>query len=184
MPRNFLSNRLMTAKRFAPVEVQVPAAPTATPPDDLERLLQVEQQTTRAKVVQRDAAETIRRRDEIRRDLAALVASLRDEQEAVAEKLARFSALEQRVAQLSAQDDPGSLAEVKRAVREAHLEMVVHYRDGLAQEGAASSAWNPAELSFGQLARLGLGLTWPLLLGLLLAALIVAVALSTVFGVP
>ncbi len=184
MPRNFLSNRLMTAKRFAPAEAQLPSAPPATLAADLERLLKVEEQTTRAKVIERDTAETIRRRDEIHRDLATLVASLKNEQQAVAEKLARFGALEQRVAQLSALDDPGSVAEVKRAVREAHLEMVVHYRDGLAQEGAEAGAWNPASLSFGQLARLGLGLTWPLLLGLLLAALVVAIALATVFGVP
>lgn len=176
MPKDFLNNQLVTVKGFGPREA-------SNEPEDLEKILDKEDQKTRTVVRRRDVAETGRRREEVQRDLDEIVSSLDTEQQLVKEKLTRFSSLQAMLANLPEDVSQDRLMEVKQAIREAHMEMVKHHRENLSREEQAGENLDWTSLTCGQLTKIGLGLAWPLILGLLAAAGIVALALHSVFGV-
>ncbi|MDT8389200.1 MAG: hypothetical protein RRC34_01670 [Lentisphaeria bacterium] len=180
MPPDFLNTRLVTAKGFGPGDSKAPEAS-----DDLETILEKEDTRTRKKVIRRDVAETGRRKSEVERDLNEIIATLEDERRLAEEKLTRFAEVREMVSTLPDNVDEKGLFEVKRAIREAHMEMVKHHRDSLAEDGAP--AINPAEawmeLSFSALTKAGLALTWPLILAIFLAAGVIAAVLYLLFGV-
>lgn len=188
MGRNFVNNRLVTVKRFAPGhdEDSEPSAESAdSVGEPLDEILKKEDHRTRQKVVARDTAETGRRREEIFRGLSEIVVNLEAERDLVREKLARFAELRKTIAALPEDVGAERLGEIKRAVREAHLELVKHHRESLSGDsgrgGGGGVDW--VSLSMGQLTRIGFGLGWPVMVALLLAAALVAMAMAAVFGV-
>jgi hypothetical protein len=150
--------------------------------NQVERILREEDNATRTKVARRDTAETGRRREEMLRDLGQLVAELEAEKDDIEARLARFHKLRDAIRALSDDADETALAELKRALREAHIELVKHHREGLAGEPVGGGV-ELASLGLGQLSRIGFGLGWPLVAGMVLAALIVALVLFALFHV-
>jgi hypothetical protein len=148
----------------------------------LNEILEKESVRTRSVVTERDAVETVRRREEMLRDLSAILDDLDREAALVGEKFERFRAMREAVAAGPEQVSQQRLGDVKKAIREAHMELVKHHRDSLAAEHAVAGVDWPS-LSFGQLMKIGLGLGWPLILGVLAAAAVISAALLAVFGV-
>ncbi len=189
MARNFINNRLVTARRFAPGEKSPPATATAPLAEDapvppaagLETILQKEDSRTKVQVAKRDVRETGRRREEVLRDLGEIVANLEAEQTIVKEKLARFDDLRRTIAGLPEDVGAERLGKVKAAVREAHIELVKHHRESLtSEERGGGIDWTTLDL--GQLTRIGFGLGWPVIVGFVIGALIVSATLAVVFG--
>lgn len=179
MARDFLNNRLVTAKGFGPGDK------SPEKPDELETILEKEDSHTRQQVTRRDVAETGRRKSEVERELNEIITTMEEERELAEEKLTRFAEVRAMLSALPDNVDEKGLFEVKQAIRKAHMEMVKHHQDSLAEEGAP--AGSPAEswptLSFGTLSKAGLALTWPLILAILIAAGIISVVLNVLFGV-
>lgn len=148
----------------------------------LNDILDREDERTREVVAERDAVETVRRREELLRDLSAIIRDLDMEASLVEEKLERFQGMREAVAAGPEGMPTERLGEVKKALRDAHMELVKHHRDSLAAENVAAGIDWPS-LSPGQLTKIGLGLGWPLLFGLVLGAAIVSATLVAVFGV-
>jgi hypothetical protein len=74
---------------------------------------------------------------------------------------------------------PETLRQLRQQLHHAGIELAMLERDTRCNPEAATGL---GHLSFGELTRIGLGILWPLIVGLLLAAGIVAAGLIAVFG--
>lgn len=180
MGRDFLNNRLVTARGFGPGDKK-PAGKS----DDLQTILEKEDDQTRQQVTRRDVVETGRRKTEVERDLNEIITAMEEERQLAEEKLTRFAEVRKMLSALPDNVNEQELFEIKRAIREAHMEMVKHHRDSLVEEGegTATPAQSWTSLSFSTLSKAGLALTWPVILAILLAAGLIAAVLQILFGV-
>jgi len=194
MSAKFLNERLVTTRRFGPAEDsdRVPettsASKKANAPKsidgELDSLLQREATETRKAIQQETLSELLRHRKELVNQLAVAMTTMATEQGQLAEQIDILAEVHGLLQQASSQPDTDpaapSVKQLRQLVRTAHMELL-----GCEKKRILESSENPVILSltFSQLTRLGIGLTWPLLLGLLLAATIVAVAIFAVFAV-
>jgi hypothetical protein len=183
----------------APMSTPTAAPPPATPPPppaavapvpapaDLQHVLRREDEELRSGLREKELEEFRRRQREVGEQLTRAIQTLEHEQSLTQARLELLQRLEGELAGLEA-DAAKPLAgdqfrAARRAVDQAYLELLKLERDELEETPAHDHArFEIASLTFAQLTRIGLGLTWPLILALLLAAAIVAVALLSVFG--
>ncbi len=159
-------------------------APAPTPVEPVTALHRREDDHLRAELMQEEVAEFRRRRQELRNQLHRDVSAL---EHGLADTEARLDFLKrlQRTLEQVQDTTPLTATEFRQARQELEqirLELLKLERDKLEATPATSApGLEIHSLTFGQLTRLGLGLTWPLVLALLLAAAAVTVALLTVF---
>jgi len=182
MSGDFLDSRLVTAKRFSPGRRQPAESAPADEPAELQELLRKEDDRTRAKVTERDAGETRRRRCEIIETLEALTTRLRTEAAAAAERVELFGALAEKLRGLPDELKPEDVADVKRAVEVARLEVATFARDRAA-DARPQAGIDLRSLRRGEWARIGLAITWPLIAAILLSAGAIVTCLFHLFGV-
>jgi len=231
MARRFINDRLVTIKRFAPGQHDVPAAdkapepfpaelaavPAAEPPppvpaatpaplpttapaptplaapspaapaQDLQHVLRREDEQLRSGLREKELDEFHRRQREVREQLTRAIQTLEHEQNLAQARLELPQRLERELAGL--QSDAAKpltgdeFRSARRAVDQAYLELLKLEREELEEAPARDHArFEVASLTLAQMTRIGIGLTWPLLLCQLLAAAVVAIALVSVFG--
>jgi len=180
MTAKFLNERLVTTKRFAPRqedETERPASAAAeAAPAEVDKLVRREEEEIRNESIADEAAELGRRRREVLDRLAEVAASIEQETDSLKARLEGFRQRQTALRELDepapGQTDPAALGRLRREVQEAHIELVKFDRERAIEQDERSVLLS---LTFGQLTRLGLGLTWPLLAGLLLAAAAIVV---------
>ena len=205
MAPEFLNDRLVMTKRFGPrspvppteageageaneaaeaTEASADAAPADAAQAELEKLVRAEEAEARRKVNERDAVETRRRHQEVRAALGETMTRLRERLRDTEQELQALESLRQQLD--GAGDAPmtsAQLHELKRAIHQAHMETVRHALSGERRfaEGAATGG-GLLGAPLGALTRLGLALTWPLLVALLVCFLGTLLVLVRLFG--
>jgi hypothetical protein len=195
MAPRFLNERLVTTPRFAPREpasaeqngpVQATAPePAAAPAErDVRELVRAEHTEIRRSAARKEAAELERLRGELTGRLQEAVARLQQEQQTVQSRLEVLQRQMQNLAGLTplsnTETEVEALRQWKRQVHGAHMELLKVERN---QAEPRDERRLLMSLTFGDLTRLGLGLTWPLIAALLLAAAIVGVGVLVALGV-
>jgi len=192
MSAKFLNERLVTTKNFSPQPNQGQKAlreeRTATHKvasgDEVERLRQTEDAHLREQTLRTEWTEVLRRRVEVIAQLRQAIALLEHERNELGnrlvllqDKLDRLEALEARP---SAEGGTAALRERRQEIEGAHIELLK-----LHQPETQPADASPALLSLtvGQLSRLGFALSWPLILALILAALLVVWGLAAALRV-
>lgn len=202
MAARFLNDRLVTTPSFKPAggsgrepdtqrteptagPEESPAAGGDTAPQKtaLDALLRAEEQRTRNEALAHDLAEAERRRDELVERLDETIADLEKETAALGEQMASLRQRREALAALrldldASGRDLGALRSAKQQLHHTHIELVKLSRQRDRQP--LGQAMFPS-LSLGQLARVGLGLTWPVILALLASAAGIIAALIWVF---
>ena len=182
----------------APVLASAPAPPplaTATATagtvpaqsQDLQHVLRREDEELRSGLREKELEEFRRRQREVREQLTRAIQTLEHEQSLAQARLELLQRLESELAGLQSDADRPRTSDefrsARRAVDQAYLELLKLERDELEETPARDHARvDIASLTFAQLTRIGLGLTWPVIIALLLAAAVVAIALLSVFG--
>ncbi|MCK5801709.1 MAG: hypothetical protein KAI66_02705 [Lentisphaeria bacterium] len=126
----------------------------------------------------RRQAEMLSRLDEA----IGVIAARRTE---LGEREQQFSTRLQTIQKLAvdAEELPDSprMRELGREVHDAHIELVIHGRDGGGGDGG-QELLPLHSLDFGELVRVGAALGLPLAVAMLLSALIIAISVAIVFG--
>jgi hypothetical protein len=164
-----------------------PAAALQSAPQnvDLHDLVAREHSQIHEAAVHEDTAEWARRREELLRDLA----------EAIAEADARRQHAEREFALLSQQRDRldslpvppaadasiAALRDLRQAVHTAHMELM-RCRRTPSLDTAPPSQPPITSMGFVALARIGLALTWPVVVAVVLVAVVLAAAFLSVFA--
>ena len=192
MSIKFLSERLVTTSRFSPSEQddRVAASPTRENEDNqdssnkIDDLLRVEQEQVKNKSVAEAFVEVQRRRKEVLRGVTEQIHAMENEQEELKSHLAL---LREKQTLLHGVDesapetnDLAALRRIKQDVHETHMELL-SCRQKKEVEGAMPLAID--SLTVRQLTRVGLALTWPLMVALLAAASLILFGLMAILGV-
>jgi hypothetical protein len=188
MSAKFLSDQLMKSMKFRPGHEDTrPSDGQETvrekgAGDGLQQILDREDAHTRSTVARRDISETRRRREEVLELLDTTVQDLRREKEFFDEKLVLFAELAQNLRDHPEDFEASELLDVKQKMRAAHMEVAKFVRE---KEGGGerSPATASPRLSFGELTRMGLSLTWPLILAVLVGTVTLVAVLYTLFSV-
>jgi len=168
--------------------VPVSAAPpprAADTDDELNRLLTEEEREARRKVGERDLAETHRRRQEVRAAIEETLAGVREQARRLDhERLVLESLREQLDGAGDAPMTPAALHRLKVAIHQAHMETVRRALDDRPAAGAPGERGGDALLRAPvlKLTRLGLALSWPVLVAALICWLLSMALLMRVFG--
>ena len=202
MGKDFLNERLITTRRFAPGSASGTAADAGDEnrpaPDSenaesrdarehLESIRKREEKTLRGEALRQEAAEVVRRRHAAEEQVTVAITELETVRDRTKKRLEALEEARGRLAALPRiqpdRMDDAALREARSVVGAVHVELARQQKER--RETAASRSGVPelTSLSFSQLTRLGLGLTWPLLVVGLVAAAIVAGALLAVFRV-
>ena len=196
MGAKFLNDRLVTTRRFTPeptaAEEDQPvrrrAATVEGPPsgttDAPKTPAKSEDDRVRAHSVAERSAELRRRHAEVVRDLSEAITTIERRQRAEASAGATFR---QRLDTLTALDElvggemnAEALRRVGQEVHDGHVELMKFEAESAGPEEDPRPAL--LSLTFGQLTRMGLALTWPLILAVLLAAGIVILGFVATLG--
>ena len=192
MSIKFLSERLVTTSRFSPSEQddRVAASPTRENEDNqdssnkIDDLLRVEQEQVKNKSVAEAFVEVQRRRKEVLRGVTEQIHAMENEQEELKSHLAL---LREKQTLLHGVDesapetnDLAALRRIKQDVHETHMELLSCRRK---KEVAGAMPLAIDSLTVSQLTRVGLALTWPLMVTLLAAASIILFGLMAILGV-
>ncbi|MCF7854900.1 MAG: hypothetical protein K9N51_08885 [Candidatus Pacebacteria bacterium] len=192
MCAKFLSDQLMKSMKFRPGHSrtnEVPAPPdndavaTGEKPEELEQLLRKEDEETRAVVARRDINETRRRRSEVLNLLDTTAQDLAREKQFFDEKLRLFAELAEQLREHPDEFDTSELLDVKRKVRSANLEVAKFVRETTATPDDNTRDNLPRGYSWGRLALLGLGITWPLIAVIVASVAILVIVLHSLFSV-
>jgi len=201
MSARFLNERLVATRRFQPKEAgeagdrddSTPqeAQPGAASADEvpgpgrdaaLEALLRAEEQRTKHEALAHDLVEARRRRDELLEQLGDAIAGLEKDAAALGDRTALLQQRREsiRALELSSEEcrELSVLRLAKQELHHAHLELVKLDRDSGRRPDMSVAV---ASLSLAQITRVGLGLTWPLLLVILAAAAGMIAAVLWVF---
>ena len=191
MSARFLNERLVTTERFGPKEkplvlpddrrpVETQAAGPAT---DVQDLIRAESEKLKQNAISADLAETYRRRDEVLSRLRDVLGALEREQEEIAGRLTllqqKRDALESLRASDGARADLSTLRQLRQEVQGTHIELVKIERERAEDR---EEGFRLLSLTFGQLTRLGIGLSWPVIVALLAAAAMIVAGLFLAFG--
>lgn len=189
--RRFVNERLVTVRRFKPGTPEPAGGVTASgslPSADLGQILHREQTALDAGLQREHLDEFARRRAEVSHELETALLQAEQQRQGAEEDIQQLLEWKLKLDPAQGLDPataaPADLRGARRAVEEVHLELLQCLRS---PEGAeAGSTPRPAacellSLSLGQMTRLGLGFTWPLIAAIVLAGLAVAVSLLAVF---
>ena len=191
MAAKFLNERLVTTRRFGPNEDGEPpaetpqaSAPAQEPEPQLESLLRKEAAETQKAVQYESLVELLRHQQELVTRLRDTVTDLEDERKTLTDHLEVFHQLQASLSKPGPQRDADpaapSVKELRQLVYTAHMELLKFEKER--SESTAGNSHELLSLTFGQLSRIGLALTWPILLGALAAAAIIAMVIYHVFA--
>ncbi len=202
----FVNDKLVTSRRFAPGSGRVPEGENVkgrtlvsgiVPADQddgtlaeaekekLEKLVRREEANTKAAVLEREIAETRKQRLEVLEMLRQAADNLEREAQLCHEQSAFFAALDKNLQSLPEQFSEGELRTVKQAVRTGQIELAKFFQSQpllTAGHGSDASISAASGLGFWPLARLGVGLTWPLMLVVLATGALLAFVLYALFA--
>jgi hypothetical protein len=151
----------------------------------IDRWLRVEDETARGVVLRQEVAELNRLRREVQTELDRALATLTRQRDQAARQVTELSQVCEGLGAVpAALPDGVTSAEFRQArhvIQGVRMELLKHQRATTSAEGRPPPAFY--SLSFGQLTRLGLGLTWPLLVMLLLVGLMIAFGVVLAFRV-
>ncbi len=198
MGERFLNERLAVAGRFRPgedgaaaAESKSPAASAdapssasltagASPP--VRELVQTEENGVMQASIEDEAAELQKRHSEVMHELRDALAILQSDSARVSAQLELFKRQKDVLAALElGGHDLALLRVAKREIQTTHIELVKFERERTARQQPAQESL--AHLSFRQLTRVGLGLTWPVILALLAGAGLIVATLMRLFFV-
>lgn len=201
---DFLSSRLHSVKRFAPKETPISVAPANSADsageeagregsqqasrtgEQANELTRHEDRAAADQAFRTTARELARQRREMLTRLDEHARTLEHEQDrlvAHVETVERLKADLEKTPETMSDENPSALRELRRAVESARIELA---RDARHEAERASSAAplgaSLENLGFARLFWWGLAAALPLILGVLLAATLIAFALLTAFG--
>lgn len=187
MSAKFLNQRLLQSKPFR----ENPGGgddetPQAEKRRELESVLDREHNIVRSKAEEKSVAEIDRRRAEVADKLEEFTTDLKQRHEALEKELAFCRDLRNELRRHSQDVTPENLREMRSLVRQIDLELLKRQREVHSSEESRpsdTSVPDLSELNFATLTRIGLGLTWPLIMTLLVAALVLGVVLFSLFSV-
>lgn len=201
---DFLSSRLHSVKRFAPKETPLSVAPAnsahadndnagreATDPAhrtkaDAGELTRHEDRAAADQAFRTTAQELARQRREMLTRLEEHVRTLEHEQDRLTAHLETVERLRTDLEKTPEQipgENPTSLRELRRAVESARLELAREARHEAERASASAPVGASLEnVGFARLFWWGFAAALPLILGVLLAAALIAFALLTAFG--
>jgi hypothetical protein len=193
MTPKFLNDKLITSNRFAPGKKEEGQDGSrenahARQKEELDRILRKEDRKTRETVVKRDLSETKRRKKEVANMLEEAIANVRHEAELLGKQSELFAQLRKELSQLSDEEmAPEELRQIKQKIQTAHIELTKFVRNNndapVSPPGSGTSQHTHLpSLSFAQLTRIGLGLTWPLIAVVILAVVVVVASLVSLFA--
>lgn len=188
MSDTFLTGRLVTAGRFRPGEDKstVPNAPEMTQKPVHETWVQEELEAVKSQSYDDLWKELQRRRREILRELEETAIVLRRRQEEMADALALFEEkcklLRDTPPDSPETPDSAVLSHLKRELHEVSLELTI-CRNRQLETTASQSAHTLGEFSFAELIRIGLAVSLPVSIAILVGAIVLGIFGALVFGV-
>jgi hypothetical protein len=139
-------------------------------------------------VVKRDLTETKRRKKEMADMLDDAVTSVQQEAELLGQQSKLFAELKEELSRLSDEElVPEELRDIKQKIQAAHVELTKFVRSTAdtsaspVRRGAGDTTHLPS-LSFAQLTRIGLGVTWPLIAVIILAVIVIVFSMVSLFA--
>ncbi len=154
--------------------------------DNLNVILSREEQATKQTALQRELLELHRQRREVMQRLQETRTSLEQEKEGIEAKVHFFSSLLEELRAFSDQDGEESMRGLRQAVNNAHMEWVKREQEKAAEAGGENfnrqTSHTLSSMSLAQLAKIGFGLLWPVLVALLVSGGIVAATLYKLFS--
>lgn len=178
MTAKFLNDQLIRSQRFGPGGAGAAKAEneggTQAADGDLKPILKREDDHTRAQVYSRECQETERRRTEVIDQLDDRLHSLDKRRRQLEQARDAVAALPEKLA-------ADQLRHAKRAVETAHLECVKEEQRDEEQRGRPGHQWQT--MGFLKTAGIGLALTWPIVLALLVGAALIAFSVFAVFNI-
>ena len=186
MAKNTLTSRLVTTRSFSPTEARPatlaerPVAAAERPAEQsLNELVSREEEELKRESIAQSWTEVCRRRGEVLIDIDRAIQVLEKRRTETDEMLRTLSHRRQAVAGIDV-ERPGEpsldqLRRMKQDLHDAHVELTVFQR--LDTGGANSQRASWLDLGFGDLSRAGIGLFWPVIAGMLLAAVVLSVGL-------
>lgn len=183
MAKGTLTSRLVTTRSFSPTEPRDAAAvERAVRPAEqsLNELVRREEDELKRESIAQSWSEVRRRRGEVLIDLDRAIQVLEKRSTEADEMLRTLSHRRQAVAAIDV-EQPGEpsldvLRRMKQDLHDAHVELTVFQRLDSAGDGERRRA-HLADLGFADLSRAGFALFWPLIVGILVAAVVLAVGL-------
>ncbi|MFW5802817.1 MAG: hypothetical protein ACOCWJ_02760 [Verrucomicrobiota bacterium] len=200
---DFLSSRLHSVKRFAPKETPFSVAPANSADSDggvasgeesaeakrskgdAGELTRHENRAAANQAFRTNAQELSRQRREMLTRLDEHARALEHEQDRLAahvETVERLRADLEKIPETIPDENPSALRELRRAVESARLELAREARHEAERASEAPRRASLENLGFARLFWWGLAAALPLILGVLLAAGLIAFALLTAFG--
>jgi|GEM_PF-5156689 len=190
MAKHTLTSQLVTTRSFSPTagprEADPSAAPAARPAEQsLNALVTREEQELKRESIAQNWAEVRRRRGEVLIDIDRAIQVLEKRRTEAEEMLHTLSHRRQAVAAIDP-EQPGDpeldqLRRMKQDLHDARVELTVFQR--LDTSASDAHRMPVADLSFADLSRVGTGLFWPLVAGMVLAAIVLAVLLRLMLTV-
>jgi len=182
----FLNERLVVTPRFSQGGETAAAAKAdeQTSSDRATQLVRREEKAMQTEALRQDASELSRRKLEVMAQLGGALQRLEAEQEVLVLELEALRGARRDVSALGELEADGDGARVRRAARvleTAHLELVKAERRHAGD--VADSGAGLVDLGFGELTRVGLAMSWPLILTLVALAVLLAVILRVTFAV-
>ncbi|MBN2451432.1 MAG: hypothetical protein JXR77_13655 [Lentisphaeria bacterium] len=182
MSKDVITQRLVTTRRFAPGEGRPsppgPDAPVAGEAS-ADELLREEEESIRKQSAASAWIEVRRRRGEVLVELDRAIRFLEHRRQETEQMLRTLSHRRSAVTGIDVdRGGPPVLSELRRMkqdLHDAHVELTMFQR---IERGAASATAGLADMTLGELSRLGFGLFWPLILALLAAAAVIAVGVQ------
>jgi hypothetical protein len=188
MAKHTLTSQLVTTRSFSPSagnrEDGAPAIPERPAEQSLNELVTREEQELKRESIAQSWAEVRRRRGEVLIDIDRAIQVLGKRRTEAEEMLRTLSHRRQAVAEIDT-DQPGEpgldrLRRMKQDLHDAHVELTVFQRLDMGSSDA--HRMQMADLSLAELSRVGLGLFWPLVAGMVLAAVVLAVVMRVLLA--
>ncbi len=188
MAKHTLTDQLVTTRSFSPTagarrtDVSRPASPPAG--QSLEELVRQEEQELKRQSIAQSWAEVRRRRGEVLIDIDRAIHTLEKRRTEAEEMLRTLSHRREAVAAIDVEqpEEPSldQLRRMKQDLHDAQVELTVFQR--LDRDASTPHGMGLADLGFADLSRIGLGLFWPVVAGLVVAAVLLAVVLRLVLA--
>jgi hypothetical protein len=179
MAKNTLTSRLVTTRSFSPTEPRTATAPERLAEQGLDELVRREEEELKRESIAQSWTEVCRRRGEVLIDIDRAIQVLEKRRTETDEMLRTLSHRRQAVAgidvELPGEPSLDQLRRMKQDLHDAHVELTVFQR--LDAGGSNRQRMYLADLGFGDLSRAGIGLFWPIIGGMLLAAVVLSVGL-------
>lgn len=184
MAKHTLTSQLVTTRSFSPSAASRDGEPQAAAPErpaeqSLNALISREEQELKRESIAQNWSEVRRRRGEVLIDIDRAIQTLEKRRTEAEEMLRTLSHRRQAVAAIDP-DQPGDpsldqLRRMKQDLHDAHVELTVFQR--LDTSASDPHRMAVADMSFADLARVGVGLFLPVVAGMVLAAVVLAVLL-------